>query len=157
MAAPREDGVSRTTRLLDLLARQEALKSAPGAEYAYSNAGYLLLAAIVERVSGQTLRAFAEANIFKPLGMTHTHFHDDATVIVPNRASGYRREEGSLRLAFHRDLGRIGATAACLRRHGTCSTIELEFPPAAAGRPQGKASRRGPLAPRSSATTPRGH
>ncbi len=40
-------------------------------------------------MSGQTLRAFADTNIFKPMGMAHTHFHDDYREVVPNRASAY--------------------------------------------------------------------
>jgi beta-lactamase family protein len=58
-----------------------------------------LLGSIVKRVSGQSLRAFADANIFKPLGMTHTHFHDDPSMIVPNRVSGYHRDGSGLHLA----------------------------------------------------------
>jgi CubicO group peptidase (beta-lactamase class C family) len=65
------------------------LKFKPGTQFEYSNIGYLLLAEIVEKVSGQKLRAFADANIFKPMGMTHTTFHDDIREIVPNRASAY--------------------------------------------------------------------
>jgi CubicO group peptidase (beta-lactamase class C family) len=61
----------------------------PGSQYAYSNIGYLLLAEIVEKVSGQTLRAFADANIFKPMGMANTAFKDDPRELVPNRASAY--------------------------------------------------------------------
>jgi CubicO group peptidase (beta-lactamase class C family) len=57
------------------------------------NGGYTVLASIVKRVSGQSLRAFAEANIFKPLGMTRTLVHDDPTTIVPNRVSGYHPDE----------------------------------------------------------------
>jgi CubicO group peptidase (beta-lactamase class C family) len=53
----------------------------------------------VERVSGQTLPVFAEANIFKPLGMIQTHFHDDAARIVPNRATGYSRAANGFRVA----------------------------------------------------------
>jgi len=50
----------------------------------------------VQRVSGKTLREFAAERIFSPLGMAHTHFHDDHTEVVPRRASGYARrgEEG---------------------------------------------------------------
>ena len=44
---------------------------------------------IVERVSGQPFRDYTEANIFKPLGMTNTHFHDDHERIVKNRAYSY--------------------------------------------------------------------
>ena len=41
----------------------------PGSAYSYSNSGYYLLAQIVKRVTGQSLREFADARIFKPLGM----------------------------------------------------------------------------------------
>jgi CubicO group peptidase (beta-lactamase class C family) len=78
-------------QIVQLLSRALRLEFAPGSRFEYHNGGYTVLADIVARVSGQTFPAFAEANIFKPLGMTHTHFHDDATRIVPNRATGYSR------------------------------------------------------------------
>ena len=76
-------------QVLDLIAHQKELNFEPGSEFLYSNSGYFLLAEVVKRVSGQSLRRFAEENIFKPLGMTHTHVHDDFTEIVPHRAVGY--------------------------------------------------------------------
>jgi len=36
-----------------------------------------------------SLRQFAEENIFKPLGMNNTHFHDDRTLVVKNRVTAY--------------------------------------------------------------------
>jgi CubicO group peptidase (beta-lactamase class C family) len=77
--------------VLRLLARQKELNFNPGDEHLYSNSGYFLLSQIVRRASGLSLRAFADSNIFKPLGMDHTHFHDDYTRIVKNRATGYTR------------------------------------------------------------------
>ena len=44
---------------------------------------------IVQRVTGKSLREFADEQIFEPLGMTSTHFHDDHTMMVPGRASAY--------------------------------------------------------------------
>jgi CubicO group peptidase (beta-lactamase class C family) len=82
-----------TDTLVKRLGRQKALNFTPGTEYDYVNTGYWLLGLIVERVSGQSLRKFADSNIFKPLGMTHTFFHDDPTMIVPNRAAGYDRDD----------------------------------------------------------------
>jgi len=76
-------------QVIDLIARQEALNFKPGDEHLYSNSGYLLLGIIVERASGKSLRAFADEHIFRPLGMKNTHFHDDTTEIVKNRALGY--------------------------------------------------------------------
>jgi CubicO group peptidase (beta-lactamase class C family) len=99
MAAP-ETGRSTHDQLVGLLARQRGLSEAPGTRYVYNNGGYVLLAEIVRRVSGQSLRAFAEARIFGPLGMRQTHLHDDLAEIVPQLATGYtRRGDGSLRLA----------------------------------------------------------
>jgi len=72
-----------------LLARQQEGNFTPGSEFLYSNSGYLLLAHVVKRATGLSLREFSEKNIFVPLGMNNTHFHDDHTHIVKQRASGY--------------------------------------------------------------------
>jgi len=74
---------------LQLARNQKELNFEPGEEYSYSNTGYTLLAEIVTRVTGQPFREWTTTNIFKPLGMTDTHFHDDHTEIVKNRASSY--------------------------------------------------------------------
>ncbi len=74
---------------VELLSRQKRLNFLPGEEHLYSNSGYFLLGVIVERVSGKSLNDFAQTHIFKPLGMKNTHFHDDYTMIVKNRADGY--------------------------------------------------------------------
>jgi len=77
--------------VLEIVARQKALNFVPGAEYSYSNTGYTLAAVIVKRVSGKSLREFADERIFRPLGMSQTHFHDDFTMVVPGRTSAYAR------------------------------------------------------------------
>jgi len=74
---------------IDLIARQRALNFTPGDEYLYSNSGYFLMGVIVKRASGLSLREFTRLNMFGPLGMTHTHFHDDPNLIVPHRADGH--------------------------------------------------------------------
>jgi len=50
------------------------LASAPGKSFEYSNAGYGLLAAIIEKVSGQTYEQYLQENLFKPAGMNHTGY-----------------------------------------------------------------------------------
>jgi CubicO group peptidase (beta-lactamase class C family) len=75
--------------LLSLAARQKHLNFDPGAEYNYSNTGYVLLGVIVQRVTGKTLRQFAAEQIFAPLGMTVSHFHDDHNQPVKGRAVAY--------------------------------------------------------------------
>jgi hypothetical protein len=79
-----EDGV-------EVIVRQKALNFDPGAEYLYSNSGYLLLANIVRRATGKSLRVFLEERVFDPLGMANTSIWDDNTEILHERATGYTR------------------------------------------------------------------
>ena len=58
------------------------LEASPGEQYAYSNFGYVLLAHIIERVSGQTYAAFLEQAIFMPLGMRNTGYQDSLSEVA---------------------------------------------------------------------------
>lgn len=71
---------------------QQDLNFEPGEEFVYCNSGYWLLGQIVNEVTGVSMAEFTDQEIFAPLGMKNTHFHDDHTEIVPNRASGYQPE-----------------------------------------------------------------
>ncbi len=83
---------------LAIIARQRALNFAPGEQFLYSNSNYFLMSQLVERATGQTLRAWTEEHLLRPLGMRHTHFHDDHTHIVRQRANGYSpAEDGGFR------------------------------------------------------------
>lgn len=85
--------------IIGLIARQKELNFRPGEEFLYCNSGYLLLAEIVKRSSGLSLRAFADESIFAPLEMKSTFFHDDFSEIVKNRAVGYSPlESGGFRI-----------------------------------------------------------
>jgi CubicO group peptidase (beta-lactamase class C family) len=75
--------------ILNMLSRQKNISFKPGSKHQYSNSNYHLLGIIVSRVSGKSLRLFAEENIFKPLGMKNTMFSDNRFEVVKNRASGY--------------------------------------------------------------------
>jgi len=61
-----------TPAVLAALSQIPVLTSRPGTTYTYSNAGYICLAAVVERAAGESLDAFAESRIFAPLGMSST-------------------------------------------------------------------------------------
>lgn len=74
---------------LELIVQQKALNFAPGEEYLYSNSGYLMLANIVRRATGMSVRKLLEERFFDPLGMAHSSIWDDNTEIVANRATGY--------------------------------------------------------------------
>jgi CubicO group peptidase (beta-lactamase class C family) len=94
------EGWERSTRamtsadMLDVILRQRSLNYAPGATYSYTNTGFNLLGLIVERVSGQSLQAFTQEQMFGPLGMTHTQWRDDFRRVVKKRAVAYSKTEG---------------------------------------------------------------
>ena len=78
---------------LSIIVAQRSTNFVPGSSWDYSNTGFFLLSVIVQRVTGQTLAAFAKARIFAPLGMIVTHFRDDHTALLPNRATAYEPSE----------------------------------------------------------------
>ena len=88
--------------VVELIAQQKELNFVPGEEYLYSNSGYFFLAVIVERASGKSLRKFAKENLFNPLGMKNSHFHDDYKGLIKNRASGYFPIEKGYKINFIR-------------------------------------------------------
>ncbi|MFT4611200.1 MAG: CubicO group peptidase (beta-lactamase class C family) [Dokdonia sp.] len=66
----------------------------PGEKWEYSNTGYLVLASIVEKISGQHFRDFLKQEITDPIGMTNTTLYNyqlDADSNMPNRVFGYRK------------------------------------------------------------------
>lgn len=68
--------------------RKLPLVGEPGEIFEYSNFGYLLLACIIEHVSGMSYEHFLEENIFKPLKMKDTGVERDKK-IIHNLATGY--------------------------------------------------------------------
>jgi len=76
------------------LIRDEPLTFEPGTSEAYSNGGYVLLGAVVERVAQKSYYEFVRERIFAPAGMkeSDSYFREAA---VPNRADGYTRRFGS--------------------------------------------------------------
>jgi CubicO group peptidase (beta-lactamase class C family) len=95
IAGTRLDDVITQEQIVKILSRQQALNFNPGEQYSYSNSGFTMLAEIVKSVTGQTLRQFTDSAIFKPLGMHHTHFHDDYTEIEKNRSYSYNRTDSA--------------------------------------------------------------
>lgn len=85
-----DDDYYQDSDIMKWLVRQQDLNFPPGDEYLYSNSGYWLLGQIVNKVSGMSMANYAHKNLFQPLEMVHTHFHNDHTQLVKNRASGYR-------------------------------------------------------------------
>jgi CubicO group peptidase (beta-lactamase class C family) len=68
----------------------------PGSSWSYSNTGYVLLGALIHRVSGRFYGDLLRDSVFRPLGMNDSRIISEAD-IVPNRAAGYRLEDGELK------------------------------------------------------------
>lgn len=102
LAGKRFEDVWSETDFLQRVGRQQRLNFPPGTQYLYSNTGYVLLSLIINRVSGQSLGAFAQEQIFTPLGMTHTLFKTDHQQLILQRASGYSKgTNGAFRNEYH--------------------------------------------------------
>jgi CubicO group peptidase (beta-lactamase class C family) len=84
----REDVITQK-KLIRILSMQKTLNFEPGEQNLYSNSGFTLAAEIVSAVTRKSFRAFTDSAIFKPLGMSNTHFQDDYTEIIPDLASSY--------------------------------------------------------------------
>ncbi|MCY7327938.1 MAG: beta-lactamase family protein, partial [Saprospiraceae bacterium] len=82
-------------RLCDFDKVVELLRAAPegsfppGSDFAYCNTGYMLLAKVVERVSGLSIHDFAMQNIFRPLGMEHSNFFQQEKDGLPDGTTSY--------------------------------------------------------------------
>ncbi|HQR34345.1 MAG TPA: serine hydrolase [Blastocatellia bacterium] len=86
-----KDRIRTINDYLPLFADQP-LAFEPGTNRVYSNGGYIVLGAIIEKVTGQTYYDYVREHIYKPAGMTNTDsFFSGAK--TPNLAEGYRRNE----------------------------------------------------------------
>lgn len=94
-----DDDLYTDEDVVEIVARQQELNFTPGERFLYSNSGCFLVPQLVERVAGLSLREYAAARLFEPLGMAGTHFHDDHAEVVPRRAVGYAPcSEGGFRI-----------------------------------------------------------
>lgn len=75
------------TELIALF-KDKPLDFEPGERWRYSNSGYVLLGAIIEKAAGMSYEAFLQQAIFSPLGLKHTYY-GSASRIIPRRIPGY--------------------------------------------------------------------
>lgn len=104
------DGDAFATALLE-----RPLRTTPGTTYAYSNEGYSLLAAIVQRASGRPFADYLRARIFEPAGMTRTGLVNEPDRWLAQdmaRACNGTLDQGDAVLSHHQPLawGELGAT-----------------------------------------------
>jgi CubicO group peptidase (beta-lactamase class C family)/uncharacterized protein YneR len=75
--------------IIDLF-KDKPMEFSPGERWKYCNSGYILLGAIIEKVSGETYEAFLQKHIFDPLGMNHSYYGSSSRVIL-RRIPGYSK------------------------------------------------------------------
>ncbi|HRD27742.1 MAG TPA: serine hydrolase domain-containing protein, partial [Caulobacter sp.] len=88
-AEPLENG-----QLRDLIDRQDHLNFAPGARYLYSNSGYLLAAAVLERATGKPYAGIMADRVFRPAGMVAPQIYAAPGQAVAGAARSYAFDAG---------------------------------------------------------------
>ncbi|WP_020569707.1 serine hydrolase domain-containing protein [Neolewinella persica] len=99
-----------TTDLIDEFAALP-LEFTPGEKFDYSNAGYNLLAHLIETITGKKYEEILQDRIFNPLGMKGIGF-DKHRAIIKNRASGYFSSFGTYYNANYIDMSTVYAAGA---------------------------------------------
>ena len=99
------------------LFRNDALEFAPGTRYKYSNSGYFLLGAIIEKASGQSYSAFLRSRIFKPLEMRSTGYGDNEVTEVA-RAAGHGKTSDGYNMEWPYAAGAVTSNIDDLARWG---------------------------------------
>ena len=89
MAGWRGDDKRTNEDLMRLMLLQEELNFRPGDEYLYCNTGYMLMAEIVEQVSGQDFVDWMDEHVFTPLSMENTYVEREYDQIVAGNAVSY--------------------------------------------------------------------
>lgn len=91
----------------------------PGSRYDYSNTGYVMLATVVERITGLSLNDFLQRRVFQPLGMKNTFVYSSAdTTMKKTQIDGFRAyRSGYVRIRETHNDGPVGDK-------GVCSTAE---------------------------------
>jgi CubicO group peptidase (beta-lactamase class C family) len=83
-----------TAQVLQLIQAQP-LALEPGTQWQYSNSGYMVLGAVLEKVTGKSWHEAIRSLVLAPLGLSHTSYHNDAAVIR-DFASGYSLDEAGV-------------------------------------------------------------
>jgi len=108
----------RDDEVLALLQKETRGLFAPGASWAYSNSGYVLLGLVAARAAGQPFGDVLRDRIFAPLAMTRTLAYEKGKNEVPDRAYGHTKEPAGFRETDQ------SSTSATLGDGGVYSCLE---------------------------------
>lgn len=95
----------------ELIRRQSKLNFPLGSEYEYSNSNYVLLALVVEKVTGMSFREWCAQNVFEELAMTNSFVNDDPKKVIQNRAVAYYKAASEFSFDQNNGMSLIGSSA----------------------------------------------
>jgi CubicO group peptidase (beta-lactamase class C family) len=93
---PGNEKISNTDIVGMYAANSIPLRFAPETQFGYSNANYIILAALAEKVSGDSFGEYLASHVLRPLGLEDTRFYNTrrSGETLSNFAIGYVREDG---------------------------------------------------------------
>lgn len=93
--AGRSIGVDRLTKMecLEVVRRQPKLEFTPGSRFSYNSTAWVILAEILEQVTGQVAHEWVKENILLPIGMKNTHIESFVGEVMPNAAESYYHDQ----------------------------------------------------------------
>jgi len=101
LAGWRGDDMKNNDDLLRFMTKQRDLNFEPGSEYMYCNTGYILMAIIIEKITGDSFADWMTKEIFNPLGLYNTYVEDKYNRVAHNYATSYN---GTLKIGFLREI-----------------------------------------------------
>ena len=101
LAGWRGDDMKSNDDLYRFMLKQRDLNFKPGDEYLYCNTGYVFMAKIVAKVTGESFITWMKREIFEPLGMAASYYEDNHASVITNRATSY---QGSYAEGFDRSV-----------------------------------------------------
>lgn len=80
--------------ILALIAKHKPASQPPGHKFQYNNTNYLLLASVIEKVSGLSYAGFVDKNVFTPLGMRDSYVKINEQITLPTNADNFYQPYG---------------------------------------------------------------
>jgi CubicO group peptidase (beta-lactamase class C family) len=113
MASEANTNRAYTTEQLMALVRDVPAEAKPGAEHSYNNSGYILVGALIEKITGKPWHVAVEERIAAPLGLSTIRYGvGEAT--VPRMATGYSEDDGKIAPSRKIHMSVPGAAGALL-------------------------------------------
>lgn len=95
LAGWRKGDLRTNEDLYRFIEKQNDLNFHPNDEYLYCNTGYMLMAKIIENLSGEKFSYWMKKNVFEPLGMSQTYVEDKYNRVVLNNATSYYKNDNT--------------------------------------------------------------